>query len=199
MSKIALLVLDYQNDQCHEDGVFFKNGLFCNNISKIHPNICNITNFCKNNKIPIIAIQLTILENTNNEACGLGIFKTYRPFLEKEGLRINSWGHDLLDGVKADFYIKRWNMSSFYQTDLQRHLDALGINEILLCGFTTNGIVETTAREAASRNYLITTLTDCTTGYSDQMHEASLSNLSTFGKIINSNSWIENYKIKSQI
>ncbi|NGX57115.1 MAG: Isochorismatase family protein YecD [Candidatus Anoxychlamydiales bacterium] len=195
MSKIAFLILDFQNDQCHEDGVFFKNGLFSKNIPKIYPNICKVANFCKENKLPIIAMQLTILENSLGNALGLGIHKTIRPFLEKEGLRFGSWGHDLVDGLpKVDFNIKRFTISSFYQTELERHLNALDIDEIVLCGFTTNGIVETTAREAVGRNYLVTTLTDCTASYSDALHESSLSNLSSFGKILTSEKWIENYK-----
>lgn len=190
MSNTALLLLDLQNDSCHKEGIFHKNGLDTSNLAKIIPNIVNTIYFCKKNNIPIIAIQLTVLENMQKEAIGLGIYKKMLPFINLEGLREGTWGHDLLDEINnADYKVKRWNMSSFYHTELARYLGALRINQLVLCGFTTNGIVETTAREGAGRNYKIITLSDCVTGYSESLHQASLANLSTFGEVYSSENW----------
>ncbi len=194
-SKSALLILDMQNDLCHPEGVFSKNGLLSNAIQKIVPNIIDITNFCKENNIPIIATQLTILENLQKQAIGLGIYKKIRPFLENEGLRLGSWGHDVLENIpKVDFKIKRWGISSFYQTELAKYLIALNVKELIISGFTTNGVVETTAREAAGRNFKIITLTDCVGSYSESLHQASLTNLNSFGEITTTKDWIETYK-----
>ncbi|MBN2479037.1 MAG: cysteine hydrolase [Parachlamydiales bacterium] len=195
MSNTAFIILDLQNDISHKDGIYNKNGLDVTNVSKILPNIVDMVFFCKEHSIPIIATQFTILENLNKEAVGLGNFlKKSRPFLEKEGLRLGSWGHDLLDEIKnVNYLIKRWSFSAFYHTELSRHLKALRINELILAGFTTNGIVETTAREAASRNYKIFTLSDLTASYSEELHFASLNNLNSFSEVISSKTWKENF------
>jgi len=194
MTNAAFLILDMQNDSCHTEGVFHRNGLDTNCLSKIIPNIVNMIYFCKKNNIPIIAMQHTILENLKKEAIGIGVYKKLLPFIDVEGLREGSWGHDLLDEIKnVDYKIKRWNMSSFYYTELARYLGALRINQLLLCGFTTNGIVETTAREAIARNYKIITLSDCVSSYSEFLHQASLTNLNTFGEVFLSEDWQKNY------
>lgn len=195
MSKCAFLILDLQNDICNVDGTFHKNGLDATSALKIIPNIIDMICFCKNQNIPIIAVQMSVLENEKKEAIGLGIYKKIIPFLEKEGLREGSWGHDLLDEIKnVDYKVKRWTMSAFYHTELVRHLSALRVNKLILSGFTTNGIVETTAREAASRNYQIVTLSDCISSYSEKLHLASLSNLTIFSNVITSKNFKENFE-----
>ncbi len=194
MLNSAFLILDLQNDLCHKDGVFQNSGLDVANANKIISSVSNMICFCKENNIPILGTQLSILENSKNEPMGLGLLKKNVPFIENEGLRIGSWGHDLLDEVKnVDFLIKRWSVSSFYHTELAKYLSALRVNHLLIGGFTTNGIVETTTREAAGRNYKITVFNDCTASYSESLHFASLTNLSNFGEVISSKNWIENF------
>ena len=186
MENTAFLVLDMQNDLCHSDGVFNKNGLDNKNALKIVPNIENAISFCKENNIPILATKLSVLENIEKKAVGIGMYKKIRPFIISEGLRIGTWGHDLLEEfTNVDYLVKRWNVSAFYHTELARHLASLRINHLLISGFTTNGIVETTTREAASRNFKVTVLSDLTSSYSDSMHLNSLSNLNNFANVTN--------------
>jgi ureidoacrylate peracid hydrolase len=190
----ALLVIDIQNDDCHPEGVYNKHGLFTPNITKIIPNVIEIMHFCKQIKIPIIATQLTVIENLDKEAIGLGSFKTLRPFLNKEGFREKSWGHELIEELPIpDYRVKKWGLSAFYQTELEKYLSALEIETLVLSGFTTNGAVETLAREAMGRYYKIVTLTDCVATYSESLNQASLSNLGSFGKILLSKEWMEEF------
>ncbi|MFA6119478.1 MAG: isochorismatase family cysteine hydrolase [Parachlamydiales bacterium] len=199
MSNLAFIILDIQNDFCHTDGVFNKNGLDAAYSRKIIPNISDMIYFCKNAKIPIIALQQTILENFEKQAIGLGYLKKMFPFIETQGLRQDTWGHDLIDEVKnVDYKIKRWGISSFYQTEFAKYLSALRINQLIISGFTTNGIVETTAREAIARNYKITTLSDCVSSYSENLHLASLNNLSNFGDVLSSRDWQEMFAKESE-
>ncbi len=198
--KSAFIILDMQNDLCHPEGIFHKHGLTATNVKNILPNIIEMIHFCNKMNIPVIATQLTILENIQKEAIGLGIYKKIRPFLEKEGLRQGSWGHDLLEELSnVNVKIKKWGISSFYQTELPRYLSAMQINELLLAGFTTNGVVETTAREAVGRNYKIATLTDCVASYSESLHQGSLTNLAAFGEIISGKEYREQYTKNLQI
>ncbi len=199
MSNSAFIILDLQNDICNVNGVFHKNGLNANLSSKIISPIVDMIYFCKKQNIPVIAVQMSVLENPKKEAIGLGVYKKMIPFLEKEGLRDNSWGHDLLDEIKnnVDYKIKRWTMSAFYHTELARHLAALRVNKLILSGFTTNGIVETTAREAASRNYQLITLSDCISSYSEKLHLASLTNLNNFSEVLTSKKFQEHFERKN--
>ncbi|KPK33285.1 MAG: hypothetical protein AMS24_01525 [Chlamydiae bacterium SM23_39] len=189
--KKCFIVVDMQNDTCHIDGIYNKNGLGIQNIQSIIPNIIETIHFCKNNQIPIIATQFTILEDFNKKAIGLDAFIEVRPFLKNEGFRENSWGHDFLEQLpQIDYKIKKWSISGFYQTELEKYLNAFDIKEIIIGGVTTNEAVEMLAREAMVRNYRIVTLIDCVANYSEELHKASLTNLSAFGKIINSKDWM---------
>lgn len=195
MSNYALLVLDIQNDLCHEEGVYSKNGLSASNVSPIIPNLIEVMHFCHKHAIPIIATQLTILTNAKKQPIGMGQLKLFRPFLEKEGFREGTWGHDIIDGLpKIDYSIRKWTLSPFFNTELDHYLNALGTKNLILTGFTTNGVVESTAREAIGRNLQITTLTDCVASYSEVLHQASLTNLGAFGQIHASKEWFENFK-----
>lgn len=195
--RSCLLILDIQNDLCHDDGVYAKNGLSASNIKTIIPNITEVMHFCHKIKIPIIASKLTILTDHKEQAIGLGNLGKMRPFLESEGFREGTWGHDLYDTLPTvDYSIRKWVLSPFYQTELDHHLKALGCESVILCGFTTNGVVETAAREAVGRNISVTTLTDCVSSYSEALHESSLINLGGFGQITSSKEWMENHAEK---
>ncbi len=196
-TPIALLILDMQNDLCHPEGVYARHGLAANHVSVILPNLINTIHFCHKNKIPVIATQLTVLTDLDSKAMGLGIYSKLRPFLEKEGFRPGTWGHDLLEEIPhVDYKIRKWNLSAFYQTDLDKYLCSLGCQELILAGFTTNGPVETAAREAVGRNLRILTLIDCVASYSESLHQASITNLSSFGQILKSNEWTQGFTTK---
>ncbi|MGD2169204.1 MAG: isochorismatase family cysteine hydrolase [Chlamydiota bacterium] len=190
----ALIILDMQNDLCHAEGVYARNGLAATHVPVILPNIINTVHFCHKNRIPVIATQLTVLSDIEGNAMGLGVYSKLRPFLEKDGFRPETWGYDLLDEIpKVDYRVRKWNLSAFYDTELERYLSSLDCVELVLVGFTTNGPIETTAREAISRNYKITTLIDCVASYSEALHQASITNLSSFGQVLKSEEWMQNY------
>jgi ureidoacrylate peracid hydrolase len=186
-----LIVVDLQNDSCHREGAYAKNGLATSQVLKILPNIVEVLHFCKQKKIPTIATQMTILQDLDKQAMGLESIQKNYPFLETVGFRENSWGHEIIEELpNVDYKVRKWGISAFYQTELSKYLSALKCLEIILVGFTTNGAVETLAREAVCRNYSITTLTDCVGAYSEILHQASLNNLGVFGKILTSKEWI---------
>jgi len=191
----CFLILDLQNDLCHPEGVYAKHGLMPSHVPGVLPNVVNMIRFCKEHKIPTIALQLTVITDINGDSLGLGSSRKLRPFLEKEGFRENTWGHDLLEELgEVDYRVRKWCMSPFYQTELDRYLFALGVNTVLLSGFTTNGSVESCAREALGRCLNTITLTDCVTSYSESLHKASITNLGAFGQIMKSTEWMGNYR-----
>ena len=189
-ASTVLLVNDLQNDFCHHEGIFYKQGLSSAALQSILPQVIDTILFCSKIKIPIIATQVTILNNLKGEAIGLKHLKKLHPFLEKEGLREGTWGHDLLEDIPIiNFKIRKWGVLTFFQTELDHYLSSLNCKELVLIGFTTNGSVETTAREAFGRGYKITTLSDCVASYSNSLHQSSLINLMNIGKVLSTKEW----------
>jgi ureidoacrylate peracid hydrolase len=184
----ALIILDMQNDICHPEGVFHKNGLVAN-LTKILPPIINVMEFCRQIHMPILSLQSTIFLDLKKQPSDGNLLQSRR-FLEKEGLREGTWGHDLLENLPhADYQIRKWGISAFHQTEFEAYLNFLKIQELVLAGFTTNGVVETVAREAIGKHFGVTVLADCVTSYSEALHLASLTNISSFGKLLTSNEW----------
>lgn len=190
----VFLILDLQNDLCHPEGVYARHGLSPTHIPNILPHVVESVNFCLKKRIPVVACLLTVITDLDGKAIGLGGIRKLRPFLEKEGFRVGTWGQDLLEEIpKVDYRIHKWSLSPFYQTELDRYLFALGCNTIILSGFTTNAAVETAAREAIGRALRVITLTDCVASYSYSLHQSSLTNLAAFGQILTSKEWMESF------
>ncbi len=63
---------------------------------------------------------------------------------------------------------------AFYATDLQSILEANGIENLIVCGVTTEVCVHTTVREANDRGYRCIVPGDCCGSYIPEFHEVGL-------------------------
>jgi nicotinamidase-related amidase len=99
---------------------------------------------------------------------------------------------------------KRVN-SAFIGTDLEARLKAQGIDTVVLCGFTTNHCVSTTARMAGNLGFRTFVLSDCTVAFAmksagpngrlipaAEMHEVGLAELrGEFATIVTTDELLE--------
>src|ERR1700722_9172366 len=65
--------------------------------------------------------------------------------------------------------IKR-RVCAFSGSDLQVVLSAFGISHLVLTGISTSGVVLSTTREAADKDYRITVLSDCCADRDEEVH-----------------------------
>ena len=72
---------------------------------------------------------------------------------------------------------------AFYQTDLESMLKNRGIDNLLVCGVTTEVCVNTTVREANDRGYRCVVLGDCCASYFPEFHEMGLKMIKAQGGI----------------
>jgi nicotinamidase-related amidase len=94
--------------------------------------------------------------------------------------------HAALKPEVGDFDIVKHRVSPFYGTSLEPILRANGIERVILCGVSTNGVVHTGAREAHDRDYECIILEDCCAGVSHQEHEHALFCLGRFATLTRS-------------
>ena len=102
---------------------------------------------------------------------------------------IGSREHEILDELKplpGEHVLRKTSIGAFASTGIDSLLRALGSDQLYLCGVSTNMCVETTAREAADRGYLVTLVEDaCGTTHAD-LHEATMRNFQRlFGRVRN--------------
>lgn len=69
-----------------------------------------------------------------------------------------------------DIVVTKRRVSAFTGSDLEVVLRGQGINEIVLAGIATSGVVLSTLREAADKDYVITVLSDCCADGDEEVH-----------------------------
>jgi nicotinamidase-related amidase len=69
-----------------------------------------------------------------------------------------------------DITVVKRRFSAFTGSDLEVILRAKGIQHIVLTGVATSGVVLSTVREAADKDYQITVLSDCCADGDDEVH-----------------------------
>ena len=89
-----------------------------------------------------------------------------------------------------DMRIRKTTPDAFLRTDLQQRLDALGIQELVICGMHSEFCVDTTTRRALALGYPVILLEDAHTSAGNKAlsaeqviahHNATLTNISSFG------------------
>ncbi|MDR2856616.1 MAG: cysteine hydrolase [Novosphingobium sp.] len=94
--------------------------------------------------------------------------------------------HPALTPAESDFDIVKHRVSPFYGTALEPILRANGIERIVMCGVSTNGVVHSGAREAHDRDYEVVILEDCCAGVTPDEHMHAIACLDRYATIVNS-------------
>jgi nicotinamidase-related amidase len=94
-----------------------------------------------------------------------------------EGSAESEIHHDITP-LPSEKVIFKHRYSAFYNTDLETILRCLKIEDLVISGIMTNMCCESTARDAYYRDYRVFFLADGTGSVNEEMHLASLLNLS---------------------
>lgn len=107
----------------------------------------------------------------------------------KNGIfQLGTWGtevHAALAPRPEDFDIVKHRVSPFYATSLEPILRANGVERIVMCGVSTNGVVHSGAREAHDRDYEVVILEDCCAGVTADEHMHAVACMGRYGTIVN--------------
>jgi nicotinamidase-related amidase len=100
---------------------------------------------------------------------------------------LGSREHEIVDELKplpGEHVLRKTTIGAFASTNIDSLLRALGAEQLWICGVSTNMCVETTAREAADRGYLVTLVEDaCGTTHED-LHQVTMRNFQRlFGRV----------------
>ena len=185
--KTRLLVIDVQNDFCHERGAFAQMGVPMGPIQAMVPRLDALIEGSRRAGVPVIFVQTEHGRWTNS--------KTWLTRRVADGGRERvypcaegSWGAEFY-GVKptpADRIVTKHRYSGFVGTDLDVILRSQGVTHVLATGVTTNVCVESTARDAFMRDYHAILVEDCCAAASPEEHQGALTNMRTyFGEVRN--------------
>jgi nicotinamidase-related amidase len=86
-------------------------------------------------------------------------------------------GHEFVDELRpraGEFVVPKWRSSAFWGTNLDLLLRSNGIKTLVVTGCTTEGCVESTARDAMFNDYHVVVVEDCVASDDRAQHDASL-------------------------
>jgi nicotinamidase-related amidase len=95
-------------------------------------------------------------------------------------------GHDIIQALyplDEEIVIDKPGKGAFYATGLDELLQKYGVENLLVCGVTTEVCVNTTVREANDRGYRCVVLADCCASYFPEFHEMGLRMIKAQGGI----------------
>jgi biuret amidohydrolase len=95
-------------------------------------------------------------------------------------------GHDIVEAlypIEGEPVIDKPGKGAFYQTDLELTLRNAAIENLLVCGVTTEVCVNTTVREANDRGYRCLVVGDACASYFPEFHDMGLKMIKAQGGI----------------
>ena len=101
-------------------------------------------------------------------------------------------GHDIIPAlypIEGEFVVDKPGKGAFYATAFGDILKQHNIENLLVCGVTTEVCVNTTVREANDRGYRCIVLGDCCASYFPEFHEMGLHMIKAQGGIFG---WVSN-------
>jgi nicotinamidase-related amidase len=85
--------------------------------------------------------------------------------------------HAFVSPRPADILVVKKRISAFSGSDLEIVLRSMSINHIVLTGISTSGVVLSTLREAADKDYFLTVLSDCCFDLDEEIHRVLMTKI----------------------
>ncbi len=123
----------------------------------------------RDKKIPVIYVVVGFRKgapeiSSNNK--GFSANKNIMSANMEEWMKI----HPLVQPLAEEIIVTKRRVSAFTGSDLEVVLRAGGIQHLVLTGIATSGVVLSTVREAADKDYRMTVLADCCGDGDEEVH-----------------------------
>ena len=178
----ALVVVDMQRDFCQPGGAFDRLGVDISMYPPVIPRIARLIAGARDAGVQVIYIQMTVLPGRKSESPAQIRFNLRMHLAQTAGAALGytadgSPGQEILPELApaaGDLVVKKYRSSAFWGTNLDLLLRSNGIQSLIIAGCTTEGCVESTARDALFNDYYVVVAEDCVASDDPAQHEASL-------------------------
>ena len=192
-TKIALLIVDVQNDFCHSGGAIGSKGVDMRVIDNMMDRLEHLLSAARKKHLDTIFIQN--IEDETTDSFAWKMRPDAREDSANEGIcRRGTWGTERyrLNPLPGEIVMPKHRFSGFLNTPLDDILKNRGVETVIITGVATNVCVETTARHAIMLDYHVIIAEDaCATFYPD-LHEATIKNVRLwFGNVMTTEEIIE--------
>jgi nicotinamidase-related amidase len=166
----ALLVIDMQNDFCMPSGVFAVRGADISVYREVISTLATLVGAARSAGILVVYLQMsTLLHGRSDSPAQMRFNMLARSFGggPSQPLRYTLEGSKGEQIVRAlhpspgDQVVRKFRSSGFWGTNLDSLLRSNAIQSVVVTGCTTEGCVESTARDALFNDYYVVVVEDC--------------------------------------
>lgn len=179
----ALILVDMQRDFIEPDGVFGALGIDLSMYAASRPRLASLLAAARRTGTTVMHLQNTALPGRMSDSpaqirFNLRMHKDARR--DQPPLRYTipgTPGHEFTQDffpLKNELVVRKYRSSDFWGTNLDMVLRSNGIKTVVVGGCTTEGCVESTARDAMFNDFYVVIAEDCVASDDRAQHEASL-------------------------
>ena len=187
-TRTALVLIDVQNEFCHDNGVFGKKGLDMSLVEKMMVHLTPLVEAARQNDVPVIFVQN--IEDESTDSCAWMMRPDAKEEHINEGVcRRGTWGTGFyrFQPTEKDIIVEKHRFSAFVDTELRDILTKLNVETLIFTGVATNICVETSARHAVMLDYHVILAEDACASWYPDLHESTKKNIGLwFGKVAKS-------------
>lgn len=177
-SRAALIVIDMQNGFCSNDGSLARIGLDTGALQAAIAPCRKLLEAARRAGMPVIHTRYVYAAD---HADGGLLVDQLMPGLRAEGaLLVGTWDAAILGElapIAGEAVIDKNRPSAFFRTPLDEMLEAGKVEQLVVCGVTTNCCVESTVRDACQRDIVPFVVADATAELDPARHEAALATI----------------------
>ncbi|WP_447746242.1 cysteine hydrolase family protein [Enterobacter asburiae] len=181
--KTAIIALDYIVDIMHPDGKLARSAKHASD-----KNIINKANLAleiaRAKGWLVILVKVGFTPGYTEQPKHSPMFGRAH---EYDALNLNGPGtqfHPDLNVKPTDLVVIKHRVSAFYSTNLDAILRANHIEQVVIAGVSSTWAVQSTARDAHDRDYIVIIAEDACAASSEDEHQSSMAVLNSIAKIV---------------
>lgn len=181
-SYAALVVVDMQRDFCAPGGSFDRLGVDITMYETMVPRLVRLVDGARQAGVQVVYVLMTVLPDRASESPAQIRFNLRLHPVHADSRPLSytvdgSEGQRLIPELRVrggDFVVNKYRSSGFWGTNLDMLLRSNGIKSVVIVGCTTEGCVESTARDAMFNDYYVVIAADCVASDDREQHDASM-------------------------
>lgn len=192
-SRVALIIVDLQNDFLSPDGAYARGGAISAAAAELPGRVAGVARAVKAGGGLVAASQFTLWPDARGEPMISPHLLALRPFLRRGDFAPGSTGQANVAELQPliDVVVCKVAYSAFFNTQLDWVLRHAGIDTVAVCGIVTNGGVASTVRDAHMREYHTIVLSDGCAAFKPEVHATSLADMGTVAQVMRCEEFIQ--------
>lgn len=191
----ALVVVDMQNDYCHQEGTCARTGRVLLDGERVVDRVDALLGAAR--RVGTLVVYCLMSVSSGPVPCGPWQQKR----VEREMADVcveGTWGQEVLTDlapVAGDHVVHKTRYSGFLGTNLDLLLRTHLVDTCYFAGVTTNGCVDLTLRDAYQRDYRVMGIVDGVGAYDQRLHDAALANWArSYGDVVEASTVITRWR-----